>query len=92
MERTVLRFASLMIIFVIMVPAASMAGNQFVSEAKHPVKPVVSRSEQEVMGIARLLALLREVFGDWAGDEACADAPCEKDLENRVGIDPNGNS
>jgi hypothetical protein len=92
MEKNVLRIASVMIIFVVLVPAVSMAESQFVSGAEHPVKPVATRSEGGVLEFARILALLREVLGNWAGDEACTDAPCQKDLENRVGIDPNGNS
>lgn len=91
MERIALRFCIVMIIFVVLFPAVSMAGNRFVLGAEGPVKPGVSRSEGDVVGIARLLALLREVFGDREDDGACADSPCEKDdEENRVGIDPNG--
>lgn len=89
MERTALRFGIAMIIVVILFPAVSMAGNRFVSGAE---RPIVSRSEGDLTGFERLLALLREVFGDREDEGACADAPCEKDEENRVGIDPNGNS
>lgn len=90
MERTALRFGIVMIIFLVLFPAVSMAGNRFVLGEERPVKPGVSRSEGDVVGITRLLALLREVFGDWEDEGDCADAPCEKDEENRVGIDPNG--
>jgi len=92
MERTALRFGIAMIIVVILFPAVSMAGNRFVFGAERPLSPGISRSEGDLTGIARLLALLREVFGDREDEGACADAPCEKDEENRVGIDPNGNS
>jgi hypothetical protein len=90
MERTTLRFGILMIIFLVLFPAVSVAGSQFVLGEERPVKPGVFRSDGDVVGIARLLALLWEVFGDSEDEGACADAPCEKDEENRVGIDPNG--
>jgi hypothetical protein len=92
MERNILRIAGLMIIFVVLVPAVSMAGNQFVSGTERPIKSVVSRSEGDALGVARLLAFLRQVFGELADVGAGADGYRQKDLENRMGIDPNGNS
>lgn len=92
MERTSLRCGIAMIIAVTLFPAVSTAGNRVLPGTEGPVKPGVSRSEGEIVGIARLLALLREVFGHRDDEGACVEAPCEKEGDNRVGIDPNGNS
>jgi hypothetical protein len=91
MERTSPRFAIVMIIFVFLFPAVSTARGPLVPGAEHLDHPAAFHGQEEEGGIARLLALLREVFGDWAGGGSCEDSPCEKEEENRVGIDPNGN-
>lgn len=91
MERSAFRFVMVVIIFVLLSPKASIAGGSLATSQGRPVEWGASLPQGDEGVLARLFAFLQGVFGDQV-DEVGADGPREKDSENRMGIDPNGNS
>ncbi|HYO12235.1 MAG TPA: hypothetical protein VE685_03455, partial [Thermoanaerobaculia bacterium] len=91
--RSALRFLMAVVIVVLLFPKVSMAGGPVVSGPMRPIEAEASRRGGEAGTLARLLVLIREVFRDQAEDETCPSDRCAKEgSENRMGIDPNGNS
>jgi hypothetical protein len=90
MERSALHFV-LVVLFVLLVPNASLAGEPLVTDQGRPAEWGASAPRAEEGALVRLLAFLRGVFGERA-EGVGAEVPREKDTENRMGIDPNGNS
>lgn len=91
MERSALRFLVAVIIVVLLFPKVLMAEGPFVSGPMRPIEAEASRWGGEGGRLARLLVLILEVLRDQAEKETCPSDRCAKE-ENRMGIDPNGNS
>jgi hypothetical protein len=91
MERSALRFV-MVVIFVLLVPKVSIAEGRLATGQERPAELGTSVLPGEEGVLARLLDFLREVLGNPVDDGAGADGYRQKDLENRMGIDPNGNS
>lgn len=92
MERSAFRFGMVVITFVLLFPSSSMAGGPLATGSIRPIELETPWHRGEE-ALARILALVREVFRDRTEGETCSADRCAKgDSENRAGIDPNGNS
>lgn len=92
MERSALCLL-LVVIVVLLSPKMLMAGGPFASGPVPPTKTEALGWGGEGGTLARILLLIQEMFRDQVADETCPIDRCAKeDSENRMGIDPNGNS